>query len=248
MLAACTKDAPVVPEKGNVLANIERDIQNGKFYPNEPNRYDYSSDKFAQFVRRNSAVYTIRDSRTSQRGALSLAAYKDSVVAMFSATHNAQQIEEMFATTQQAVARTHDPIVLLDSLHQISEIPLEQKQVLQSYLTFFKNETDDTRIRQVASIYLHHINAANFTELEKRGMLTVVDIFSENTDLFRDETLVFSQIFGIGTVNRPSKDTRCGGNIIVGIVLGAVTGNGVGAVVGGLGGVWQSYSEGCFDN
>ena len=46
---------------------------------------------------------------------------------------------------------------------------------------------------------------------------------------------------------RPSKDTECGGRIILGIVGGAITGNGIGAVIGFGYALFEDWVSGCMD-
>lgn len=48
-------------------------------------------------------------------------------------------------------------------------------------------------------------------------------------------------------VNQPNMNVKCAGSVMVGLLGGAILGNGLGAGVGLLTGMWNAYTLGCFD-
>lgn len=77
---------------------------------------------------------------------------------------------------------------------------------------------------------------------------TVLLSETEREHLLRNLAFVKIVIVGLIQVDqRPNHDLKCAGDVIVPILLGAATSDGLGACAGVIGGLWNAYSNGCMD-
>lgn len=187
--------------------------------------------------------------------------YKAHVLQLYSsAGHGSTEVNTLFQATQSMVEKSSSYSKLLDNLSSSGAISDGENKVLKDYLALFSSEGDKESFQQKTTVYIHYINNSNFPALEKRGMLTVFDILSDNQKIFSDSKYVFSKAWGVDsskssktpkssdrTTFRLSMDTACGGRIIIGLVGGAILGNGLGGLIGVGAALFENAAAGCWD-
>jgi hypothetical protein len=259
----CSKEKTVELDSTNTLKFIKSDININKYYFSETNQYGYSSDKFAQAVHDMPSIFNSRDDRSKTSAlktttSMTPEAYKAHVLELYGPLgHDSKEVNTLFQTTQSMIDESSNYNKLLDNLSSSGTISNEESEILKDYLTLFSAEGDKESFKQKTTVYIHYVNNSNFPVLEKRGMLTVFDILSDNQEIFLDNKYVFSKAW---TANSPKAsklpstvalkvdmDTACGGRIIIGLVGGAITGNGIGGLVGVGAALFENWVAGCWD-
>ena len=263
---ACTKDSQDIISKKNTLSLITNDIKSKKYYPDVKNKYDYSSVNFKKFINRNTDLVNNIKTESNENTELArvnsnvtLDEYKEAVINFYSNTeHTSEEINAVFDKTLAASEKYgNDYKTMLDDLVKSGKIPQEEEDIILDYIDkFFTTETF-AEFSQIATTYTYYVNNSDFTELEKRGMLTIFDTFKENKDLLEKANTEFKflqllqsgDIDGAATGRRsgPNAGIKCAGDVMVPMLLGAVSTNGLGFVCGFAAGMWSAYSNGCMD-
>ncbi len=261
---ACSKDKMVEIDSATTLQLIKADIESNKSYNQDFNQYGYSSDKFAQAVYDMPVIFNNKTSKAKNSALktnmnMTPEEYKAHVLQIYGPLgHNATEIDELFKTAQSMIDKSSSYSKLLDNLSKSGVIPEEESKILKDYLALFYSENDMESFRRKTTVYIHYVNESNFTALEKRGMLTVFDILSDNQKIFLEGTYVFSNAFSKSrgtasfkssnkTASLADMDTVCGGRIIIGLVGGAITGNGIGGLVGVGAALFENWAAGCWN-
>ena len=241
--------------KKECLKYIRQDISNGKYYPNEKNKYDYSSANYFNFLTENRELINGKKSNDpSNRDGITLDDYKNAIIEFYADKgHDANEINERFVYSETLLSQypSFNYSEMLESYVEQNIIPSEEKDIIIDYVDYFFSQDDYETLLNVTSTYIYYVNNSDFSEFQKRGMLTIFDIFVENQRLYsaNEQFSFLPLVNGNPPIpgGRPSKDTECGGRIILGIVGGAITGNGIGAVIGFGYALFEDWGSGCMD-
>lgn len=248
IIYSCSNDEQVNVSKQNALSLIKSDLEQKKYYPNVKNKYDYSSVNLRKFLNKNTALVNNKNS-THNKVKPSLDECKTAVVQFYKNTeHDELKINEMFDSSLNAINTYENYDYMLADLVNKGTISSEEKLVIDYYLELFFTTNSSADLEQITSTFIYYINESDFSEFEKRGMLTIFDVMNANKMMLKNnEDYNFLQFFeNSNTTNaKPSMDTICAGNVITGLLFGAATGNGIGAVIGLAGGLWADYTAGC---
>lgn len=249
---ACTDNDSSNVTKENALSSIKKDLLNKKYFPQEKNKYDYSSRNFLNVLEKNKSLFNKNSLDTSGRSNLSIDDYKTAVVDYYKDTeHSSTEISDKFDYSLSMISKYDNYQEMLNDFVEKGIIPTEEKDIILSYIDYFFNVEDFNSFVAITSTFTHYVNESNFSEFEKRGMLTVFDTFKANKKLLEKEysEYKFLELIQSNETDVSGKATlsqKCAGNMIIGMVGGGLTGNGIGFVVGFAGGLWSCYADGCF--
>jgi hypothetical protein len=249
---ACTKENATVVTKENALELIKKDLSNKKYYPNVKNKYDYSSVNLNNFIHQNADL--VNNVNKTGKTDITLDDYKSAVINFYSNTeHSAEEINQKFDSSKSLIDTYSDYHQMLDAFVANGTITQEERVIIDSYIDYFFSQDDYVSLCQVTSTYIYYINQSDFSEIEKRGMLTMFDVFKKNQELYNANEqfsfLPFVTNAPASTVNgRPSKDTECGGRIVICLVGGGILGNGLGACIGLCTALFENWVSGCFES
>ena len=226
----------------NVLNLIKEDIQNKKSYPDEKNEYDYSSKNYIAFLKGNKTMLESKSSTEED--------YRNALINFYQNPNNsAQELNQKLDYTLDLIKTNQNYYQLLDNLVKNRVINVDEKSIVIEYLNYFFSESDYNNFVDITSIFTYHINKSQFSELEKRGMLTLFDAFTatkylitNNKSDYKFLSLLNQNLSAVGK----SKEIDCAGNMLVGMLGGSLGGPG-GFAAGFVGGLWACYKDGCFD-
>lgn len=260
---ACSEDNQTEVSKKNSLQLIKKDILEKKFYPNEKNKYDYSSVNFKRFLNQNTSLVNNIDTESNLSArvtdSVTLEEYKDAVINFYSdSEHSSTEINQRFEYTQSLSAQyEYDYTKMLEDFVTNGVIPEEEKDIILEYVNYFFTTESFEEFTQITSVFTHYVNNSDFSEFEKRGMLTIFDTFKSNKDLLEKSYTEFKFLQLLqsnntdGTTGKrrggPNAGLKCAGDVLVPMLGGAAVGNGLGFVVGFATGMWTAYSNGCMD-
>ena len=249
---ACTKDDNSTVTKENALSLIKKDIEINKFYPNVKNKYDYSSTNLNKFLNSNTDLVNCIKSTNRSTDSITLQQYKNAVIQFYSnSEHNAEEINDKFDFSLNNINENDDYKIMLDKFVNDGTIPAEEREIIKAYVDYFI-QVDFNTLCQVSTTFIYYVNQSNFSELEKRGMLTIFDVLKLNKSLM-DQNAQFNFLSFFQNISnnpasqngKPTLEQKCAGNVIIGLLGGAATGNGIGACVGLACGLWTCYCDGC---
>lgn len=213
-----------VIEQADLIAHINSDITNGVNYAYPENKYDYSAKNFNSFLEANDFE---RSSESKETYISELTSYYESL------GYTKEEIDLIFNEMPKYSYNSFEE--LIDD--QIQN-PVEA-QILKDYLnTLMDNSISEKEFERITSVYENAISNADFTEKEKRDMLTVFDMgnYIKKNEL---STMKYGMI--------KADEITCAGNIIIYMTGGAILANGAGAAVGIVYGLWADYNAGCMD-
>lgn len=246
-LVKCSTDEK--ENNSNVLNSIQKDIAGQKAYPNVKNRYDYSSKNYFDYIKSNSSIYSKTDLNTFKSQSISLDSIKQSVKDFYyDKGYSENQIDAFFDENLQNLKQYQSYQELLSAKVKDGIIPKEEKEIIESFLDYYFETDTYEDFSKITDIFIYNVNSSNFNEFEKRGMLTIFDTFRANFNKNYDTIEDFSFTNKTNTLTaKVSKDTECGGRMLIGMIGGALTGNGIGFVVGTAAAFFENWVAGCFD-
>lgn len=239
--------------KENVLAFIKKDLASKKYYPNVKNKYDYSSANYKLFVTKNSHLFNNPSQKETGRLSITYDQYKNAIIDFYKSTeHDSIEIAQKFEYSKSLMNTYSNYHLMLDAFVSNGIIPVEEREIIDAYIDYFFSQEDYLELCQVTSTFIYYVNNSDFSEFEKRGMLTIFDTFKQNQKMFEtNEQFEFLQFIknnsSSNPSDRPSRDTVCGGRMVIGLVGGGLTGNGIGFLIGTAAAVFENWSSGCFD-
>lgn len=250
---SCSNDESSNVKKENTLELIKKDLSIKKYYPNVKNKYDYSSINYNQFVINNQNLFNKPANNETGRLGITYEQYKTAIIDFYkNSEHNSTEVEQKFEYSKSLLDSYSNYHQMLDAYVQNGIIPQEEREIIDAYIDYFFSQNDYIELCNVTSTFVYYVNQSDFSEFEKRGMLTIFDTFKQNQKMFEtSEQFDFLQFIKDNSTTsengRPSKDTECGGRMIIGMVGGGLTGNGIGFLVGTAAAVFENWNAGCFD-
>lgn len=234
--------------KTNALFLIKSDINNGKNYLNEKNIYN--SKYFTGYLQSNKIFETNSNTVYNIKNESSADVFKKSAINYFSDKgYSSSEISQQFDKSLELIVKYDDYKDMLNDFVLEKLIPNEEKDIIIAYIDYFYLTAKYDEFIRTTNIFTHYINESDFTEIEKRGMLTIFDALSINRTLIENgENYAFLELMQNNNYlnKKPSLSTICAGNMIVGM-LGGSLGGPLGFVGGFMGGLWSCYTDGCFD-
>jgi len=238
---SCSSDESVSDgfiKQGDVLNRINSDISSTKYYPDAENKYNYSAVNMKNFIESKNINFKFSNTKIDNESAF--LNYKENLIEHYTSIgYTTMEIQDLFNDIDN-INYENTEEMFNGMLSNETE-----KEILNAYVSIFENNTiDATEFSNITSIFENAISNSNFSEKEKRDMLTIFDVakFMKTNDFIQ----IIEQN---GTINIYGKDleTVCAGNMLVSMGAGAILGNGVGVVVGMFTGAWMSWKDGCFD-
>lgn len=254
---ACSKDENIEKntfEKSNAISLIQKDLLNKKYYNGEPNKYDYSSKNYVKYINRNQNIFNNNHLNSANKEtALSLDEIKESVKDFYyDKGYSNNEIEDLFNLNLNNINQFSNYEELLTANVENGIIPQEEKEIIELYLEYYFSITNYSEFCEITTTFTHYVNNSNFSEFEKRGMLTIFDTFKENFNQSQINNRSFSFSNQIknnsnNSYSKVDKDTECGGRMLIGMIGGGLAGNGIGFIVGTAGAFFENWVAGCFD-
>lgn len=241
LISSCSKEevkggVELPLSQNDVLVSIKKDMKNKKYYPEAPNKYDYSATNFNNFLFVNNASLK----KTNDNETHSYESNKEKLRSYYlELGYSEEYLNDLFSKIENQSYVDSDEIINKVLTNEA------EKNILREYIILLKNNSIDSNdFANITSIFEESVSKSDFSTKEKRDLLTIFNVgaYLKNKGLFKG--LKAKNEFAKG----PDLETVCAGNMIAGLVLGGITGNGLGAAVGLLGGAWQNYKAGCFDN
>ncbi|WP_395052802.1 hypothetical protein [Flavobacterium sp.] len=235
-----------------VLSNINLDITNKKYYPNETNKFDFNSKKLKSFMDSNEDLLNgVNSENTSEK--LKVANFKEKIVEYlnnngFSKNEVSQEFDKNLIIT----SKYDNFNSMLEDYVDNNIISKGEKNIIEQNINYFFSTKNFNDYDQINNIFIHHINISNLTESEKKEVLTFFDGLKLNKDLMESNSkfkyLSFFQddLINLENNGKPTRSTRCAGHMLMGMLGGSIGGP-AGFAAGFIGGFWACYVDGCFD-
>ena len=245
MLSSCeTSDIEIkedVISKEKVLNKIKSDINNNLSYSNVINKYDYSSVFLDNYIKLKKKS-TFNKQSSYEYDKKNLISYYQSVGFSNSELENIfKKVEKLKFDSMEDMLKTMAP----------NEY---ERAILNFYIDIFYDVNISVeQFEQFTTIFEYYVDNSNFSTKGKRDMLTIFNILVyvraeiENNSIFSYIELKHNESFFDRQIILKNDDIVYAGNILVYMGGGAILGNGPGAAVGILFGLWEDYKYGCFN-
>ena len=245
-LSSCdNKINEITLEKEDVMNRIIFDLDKNNFYPDATNEFSYSEKYLNDYL--NGAKISFKSKSKNEHELYTF--------------HRSQLFEhyQLYGYEIDYLTDLESSIMNYD-LHQVGDpvktmengglITNLESQIISEYVSIFTSQSlSYDEFSDITSVFETHISNSNFSNLEKRNMLTIFNVIKDlQYKIENDPSYSYIKINKLFSNGRPDDDTVCAGNVITGLLFGAATGNGPGAAIGMLAGLWADYTYGCFDD
>lgn len=252
--AQVSNNTPELVDKASnpaIITDILDDLGNRVYYRNETNPYDYSHSRIEEALNNTTQVY---DSNSSYED--NYTAFRDYYSSKYSVPLSELDGYDATLATDlpqmKEIASSDSAWTVMKEFGYISNV---ERDILVLYSeNLAPTGMSEAQVADMSSIFIHHINNdGKLTTLQKRTLLTTIDVlawmhYCANNDLYNMGFIDFSILeFKADWTSGSPSELDCGGTVILGIASGAVLGNGPGAAVGLITGLWGAYTLGCMD-